>query len=153
MSRRSVPALASLLTLPMALAACIVVPVDPRTGQPYPAHAPSTSPVTVIAPQQPQPQVVNVRLYPLNVQASRNGVLNATVIDQRGGHGRFSVNYAGETLQGEATRVDASGRGVANAFGPGGSSAQCEYAFSAPGRGTGICRFSDGAHYQMHIGM
>jgi hypothetical protein len=95
------------------------------------------------------------------------------VIDQQGGRGTFSVGYAGETLQGQATRVDngyaafgrihsdvlgvgerrySGQRGIANAAGTRGLSAQCEYLITAPGQGTGVCLFSDGAHYQMHFG-
>ena len=79
----------------------------------------------------------------------------------------------GDTLQGEATRVDAnyaafgrlhnevlgsasrnfSGRrGIANAFGSKGVNVQCEYLISEPTLGTGVCLFSDGAKYQMHFG-
>jgi hypothetical protein len=161
------------------LAACYVVPIDPRTGQGYPlnnqANA-ATGGVTVINPAPaapPQPSVLNVRLYPVNAQANRGGLLSAVVVDNNAGHGSFNVPYLGDTLQGESTRVDAgfaafgrvhdevlgrsprafSGRrGVANAYGAKGVSAQCEYLITGPGSGTGACAFSDGAHYQMHFG-
>jgi hypothetical protein len=154
-----------------ALSACVVVPVDPRTGQPYPLH--STHPVTV-APLPPQPVTLAVRLYPLNTEASRAGLLEAQVVDHHGGRGQFSVNYLGDTLKGETTRVDAGYaafgrvhdevlgpsrrsytggvRGIANGYGSRGVNAQCEYVITGAGIGTGVCLFSDGARYQMHFG-
>jgi hypothetical protein len=169
-----------------ALSACVVVPVDPRTGQPYPTPAPAPSPsypasVTVISPppsSPAQPTVLTARLYPLNAQANKAGMLTALVVDQQSGRGNFSLSYLGENLQGEASRVDAgyaafgrvhqealgmtaparafSGqRGIANGVGGRGTSAQCEYLITSQAnqtRGTGACVLSDGAHYQMHFG-
>jgi hypothetical protein len=43
-------------------------------------------------------------------------------------------------------------RGIANAYGGRGVSAQCEYVMTAPSQGTGVCLFSDGAKYQVHFG-
>jgi hypothetical protein len=166
----------------LALGACYVVPVDPRTGQPYPTPSreavgaaaysvPATTPA--VAPQPPLPSLVHVRLYPLNAQANRGGLLTAQVVDNNAGRGTFLVPYLGDTLQGESTRVDAgypgfgivhqqvlgagprsSGgrRGIANAHGARGVNAQCEYVLTGQGTGTGVCQFSDGAHYQMHFG-
>ncbi len=170
----------------LALSACYVVPIDPRTNQPYPtpsreavnaaaysAPAPSTAPTVVVAAQPPQPTLVNVRLYPLNAQANKGGLLQAQVVDNNAGHGTFSVPYLGDLLQGESTRVDAGypsfgivhqqvlgaaprtvtgRRGVANAHGARGVNAQCEYVLTGSGTGTGVCQFSDGAYYQMHFG-
>ena len=164
------------------LAACVVVPVDPRTGRPYPVHQVDAynqpSSVTVIAPpanvsQPPQSSVISARLYPLNSQANKGGLLTAVVVDNNTGRGSFTLAYLGDTLQGEATRVESnyasfgrihrdvlgdaprsfSGRrGIANAFGNKGVNAQCEYVITGPGMGTGVCAFSDGAKYQMHFG-
>jgi len=157
------------------LVACVVVPLDPRTGQPYavPASpAPASLPVAT-APIAPQPSTLAVRLYPLNAEASKAGLLQAVVIDGHGGRGTFSVNYLGDTLQGESTRVDngyaafgrlhdevlgrsprsySGARGIANGYGSRGVSAQCEYVITGPGIGTGVCLFSDGARWQMHFG-
>lgn len=163
-----------------ALTACVVVPVDPRTGQPLPVGgtygtAPQT--VTVIQPANvppvPQSVVLTARLYPLNPQASKAGMLTAVVVDHQGGRGSFNVSYLGDALQGEATRVDngyaafgrvhtdvlgpsrrdfTGQRGIANGYGGKGSSVQCEYLVTGPGVGTGVCLFSDGAKYQMHFG-
>ena len=168
------------LTAAGLLSACVVVPVDSRTGQllgyPLPAGDAPRSAATVVLPPPPPapaPAVLTTRLYPLNAQASKSGALTAVVIDQQGGRGSFSVGYAGETLQGEATRVDGgyaafgrvhnevlgtapraySGqRGIANAAGGRGLNAQCEYLITAAGQGTGVCLFSDGARYQLHFG-
>ena len=167
----------------LALSACYVVPIDPRTGQPYPptsresVNASSGYSVPAAAPavpaQPPAPTLINVRLYPLNAQANKGGLLSAQVVDNNAGHGSFTVPYLGDTLQGESTRVDASypsfgivhqqvlgasprtvtgRRGVANAHGSRGVNAQCEYVLTGPGSGTGVCQFSDGAYYQMHFG-
>ena len=166
----------------LALGACYVVPIDPRTGQPYPTpsresvHASGYSvapPAPAVAAQPPMPTLIRVRLYPLNAQANKGGLLAAQVVDNNAGHGTFTVPYLGDTLQGESTRVDAgypsfgivhqqvlgasprtvSGRrGIANAHGARGVNAQCEYVLTGPGAGTGVCQFSDGAYYQMHFG-
>jgi hypothetical protein len=165
------------------LAGCYVVPIDPRTGQAYPVASSGSSAgqpqggVTVITPPAsaapPQPTVLNSRLYPLNPQANKGGMLTAVVVDNNTGRGTFTLAYMGDALQGEATRVDSSyaafgrihnevlghsqrsfsgRRGIANAFGSKGVNVQCEYLITGPGMGTGACQFSDGAKYQMHFG-
>jgi hypothetical protein len=170
------PLLAGALAAP--LAACVVVPLDPRTGQPVVYPPPEAAPRTTVVlpappPSSPQPAVLTARLYPLNAQAGRSGTVTAVVIDHQSGRGSFTLGYGGETLQGEATRVDAgyaafgrihaevlgatprawSGqRGIANAAGARGVSAQCEYLITAPAQGTGVCMFSDGARFQFHFG-
>ena len=175
---RPVLGLAAAAAIGSVLSGCVVVPLDPRTGQPYPVHAHEGSgPVTVITPPvaatAAQPSVLSARLYPLNTQANKGGLLTAVVVDNNTGRGSFTLVYLGDTLQGEATRVDASyasfghvhnevlgftqrsfsgRRGIANAFGAKGVNAQCEYLITGPGMGTGACLFSDGAKYQMHFG-
>ena len=89
--------------------------VDPRTGQPYPDASRDRGYVRLsrrrrrspVAAQPPKPTLVNVRLYPLNAQANKGGMLAAQVVDNNAGHGSFTVPYLGDTLQGESTRVDA----------------------------------------------
>jgi hypothetical protein len=174
--------IAAIAGLSLALSACIVVPIDPRTGQPYPAATRDAGNAAVSAPGAALPAVaatataptlLNVRLYPLNTQANKGGLLTAQVLDNNAGHGTFAVPYLGDLLQGESSRVDAnyaafghvyqqvlgtnlrafSGRrGIANAYGAKGVNAQCEYVLTGPGAGTGVCQFSDGANYQMHFG-
>ncbi len=181
MTPTRISALAASLLVAATLSACYVVPVDPRTGQPYPpsregSHpAPSVAIVTPPAsPAPPQPSVLSARLYPLNPQANKGGMLTAMVVDNHTGRGTFTLSYQGDALQGEASRVDAgyvaygrvhqevlganpqrsySGRrGIANAYGAKGVSVQCEYLITGPTLGTGACLFSDGAKYQMHFG-
>lgn len=161
----------------MGLSACYVVPIDPRTGHGYPITHEAQGGVTVVTPPAPsgppQPTVLSARLYPLNPQANKGGLITAVVVDNHTGRGSFTLSYLGDTLQGEATRVDASytafgrvynevlglnqrsfsgRRGIANAFGAKGVNAQCEYLITGPAMGTGACQFSDGARYQMHFG-
>jgi hypothetical protein len=173
-------ALATMLAC--GVSACYVVPIDPRTGRGYPIandgqRASSPGGVTVVSPPAPsgppQPTVLNARLYPLNPQANKGGLITAVVVDNNAGRGSFTLSYLGDTLQGEATRVDANyaafgriyndvlglsqrsfhgRRGIANAFGSKGVNAQCEYLITGPAMGTGACQFSDGARYQMHFG-
>ena len=179
---------ASLLAVVASLSACYVVPIDPRTGQGYPIQrgdvrndargdaAPPAS-VTIVTPPAPAappaPTVMNARLYPLNTQANKGGLLTAVVVDNNTGRGSFTLSYLGDTMQGESTRVDSSyaafgriynevlglnqrsfsgRRGIANAYGGKGVNAQCEYLITGPGIGTGACQFSDGARYQIHFG-
>lgn len=161
------------------MTACVIVPMDPKTGRPYESQ--SAPPVVVVqqgvhsAPTATasQWQTVNARLYPVNETARNAGILQASVIDNGAGRGSFTVSYQGVLLQGEATRVDrnypgfgqimsqvqggvnwaqASGqRGIANAANSS-SSMRCEYLFTAVGQGTGACTVSDGARYQIHFG-
>jgi hypothetical protein len=153
------------------LTACYVVPVNPNTGQPYPVQ--HTSQAVIPLPINTN-TILQAKLYPLNVQATKAGALTATATDAHNGRGVFSVNFMGETLQGDASRVDAnypafgriyrevlgvgsdSGRGgrrgIANAFGHNGTGVQCEYHMSSNDIGTGVCLFSNGAKYQMHFG-
>ncbi|NKI94328.1 hypothetical protein [Rhizobacter sp. SG703] len=176
--------LAVAVSLTASLSACYVVPIDPRTGQGYPvqradARGDGASPanVTVVtppaSPAPPAPTVLNARLYPLNTQANKGGLLTAVVVDNNTGRGSFTLSYLGDTMQGESTRVDGSyaafgriynevlglnqrsfsgRRGIANAYGGKGVNAQCEYLITGPGIGTGACQFSDGARYQIHFG-
>ena len=168
----------------LALSGCIVVPLDPHTGQPYGSAPRDTgayggqttaapAPLPLAGAVQSTPSLLTVRLYPLNTQANRAGLISAQVLDNNAGHGSFTVPYLGDTLQGESTRVDASyaafghihqqvlgtaqrsfvgRRGIANAYGAHGVNAQCEYVLTAPGAGTGVCAFSDGANFQMYFG-
>ena len=122
-----------------ALSGCYVVPVVPE---------PAVYPSVVVAPG---PAVLQARLYPANEAASRTGMLAGTVTNMMTGKGRFQLQYMGETLIGEATRVG-EGRGVASAYGPGGTHMSCEYQMNSPRQGVGTCTFSNGAQYKVHIG-
>lgn len=140
------------LALVSALSACVVVPVDSATGLPLQAHAPQTV-IVQPAAAQPTASVLTARLYPLNEAAQRAGMLSAVVVDHKSGHGTITLGYLGDTLQGEATRVEGPGRrGLANATGPKGVSVQCNYQLSGTTMGTGSCAFTDGAQYRLHFG-
>jgi len=143
-----------------ALAGCYVVPIG-ADGRPlWPPLDPtpistSTSPHQQPAPNQPPAAsaVLQARLYPANEIATQTGVLNGTVTNMMGGKGRFNLNYRGEVLSGEATRTSGDARkGVASAYGSGGSFMSCEYQMSSPYQGAGECTLSNGARYQVHLG-
>lgn len=118
-----------------------------------PAH-PQGSPVPPLAAGgAPAPQALNVRFYPANEPATGTGMFTGTVVNMMTGKGRFQLNYNGETLSGEATRVEGDARrGVASAYGPSGAYMSCEYQMSTPRQGAGTCTMSNGAKYQVHIG-
>lgn len=136
-----------------ALSGCYVVQgPDGQFWHVIPGQAPSAVPPGVPS-GAPAPVALNVRLYPSNDVATRTGVLTGTVVNMMTGKGRFQLSYNGETLTGEATRVDGDARrGVASAFGPSGAYMSCEYQMSNPRQGAGTCTLSNGAKYQVHIG-
>jgi hypothetical protein len=122
------------------------VPVVPATGAASAAHP-------VVIPAGPMPATLPVKLYPSNDLANQTGVLTGQVTNMMTGKGRFTFNYQGETLVGEATRVaNDERRGVASAYGPRGTFARCEYQMTSAHMGAGTCTFSNGAQYQVHIG-
>jgi hypothetical protein len=140
----------------LLLSGCYVIPAgqDSRGNPVYayttvlPAVVPKQS-----APRGPVPTVLNVKLYPINDIANQTGVLVGQVTNMMTGKGRFTFNYQGETLVGEATRVaNDKRRGIASAYGPGGVFAKCDYQMSSPMMGAGTCTFSNSAMYQLHIG-
>lgn len=139
----------------LSLSACVLVPVDSHTGLPVQGSSSTTVVVQPAPPAAPSAGVLTARLYPLNEAAQRAGMLSAVIVDHKTGRGTITLGYLGDTLQGEATRVDGPGRrGVANATGSKGVSAQCKYQLSgtAQSLGTGSCSFTDGAEYRLHFG-
>jgi hypothetical protein len=143
-----------------ALSGCYVIPIGPDGA---PAWAPgavwgpgisNTSGTQPAAPQRPAtPATLQAKLYPANDLATQTGVISGTVTNMMSGKGRFLLDYSGEVLSGEATRVSGDQRkGVASAYGAGGSYMSCEYQMSSPYQGAGVCTFSNGARYQVHIG-
>jgi hypothetical protein len=158
--------LALALTLPaFALSGCYFVTVGPEGFPTLPqgaAWGPAAS--TITAPPSPSPQAkgttaatapatLQARLYPANDIATQTGMVTGTVTNMMGGKGRFLLDYKGEVLSGEATRVSGEERkGVASAFSPGGSYMSCEYQMNSPYQGAGTCTFSNGARYRVHIG-
>ena len=161
--------------LAAALSGCYVVPIDPRyppePGHPVVITQPGPNLVPMPAPQT-MPAILQARLYPINDVAGQMGALSAVVNDNLNGHATFTVNYGGDTLQGEASRVPnnypgfggvhrqvygdgrmpTGQRGIASAAGGRGSFVNCEYALTAAAKGTGACLFSNGARYQLHFG-
>ena len=145
----------------IALAGCYVVPVvDPQGNVQYhhyalpPTGTPASPGVYPAAyPGQTFPAVLNARLYPDNDLATQTGVVTGTVANMMTGKGRFQLQYGGEILTGEATRVSNSDRkGIASAFGSSGSYMSCEYQMNNPRQGAGTCTFSNGARYKLHVG-
>lgn len=143
----------------IALAGCYVVPVAPD-GTPLYSAVPASR-VAVPAQAAPavvqgaaMPAVLQARLYPSNDIATRTGMLSGTVTNMMTGKGRFQLDYAGEVLVGEATRVPGDERaGLASAYGQRGTYMNCEYRMTTPFQGTGTCTLSTGGLYQVHIGV
>jgi len=155
-SKGSGAILAALAASAVSLSGCYVLPVAPESyPYPYPAY-PAVPPPSAPAPvtgSVGQSVVLQARLYPANELATQTGVIHGTVTNMMTGKGRFQLNYRGETLTGEATRVEGdSRRGVASAFGNSGGYMSCEYQMNSPRQGAGTCQFSNGAKYQVHIG-
>lgn len=147
--------LAALSLSTLGLAGCYIVPTVGSDGQPvytaYPIPPGPPPPGTVHG--QPFPVVLHARLYPDNDIATHTGIVTGTVTNMMTGKGRFQLQYGGEVLTGEATRVSGDERkGIASAFGSSGSFMSCEYQMNNPRQGAGTCIFSNGARYKVHIG-
>ena len=147
----------------LALSGCYVMPVGQDAGgNPYYAYSPvpivpargtANGPQPIAVPGGPMAATLAVKLYPSNDLANQTGILTGQVTNMMTGKGRFTFNYQGETLVGEATRVaNDERRGVASAYGPRGMFARCEYQMSTARMGAGSCTFSNGAQYQLHVG-
>jgi hypothetical protein len=155
-----------------ALAGCYVVPVAPDgtpiypyppntpvalvpapaiVAAPYPYPAAAPSPPVVAAAKIPA--VLTARLYPSNDMAAQTGMLSGTVTNMMTGKGRFQLEFRGEVLSGEATRVQGDEkRGVASAYGNRGTWMNCEYQMNTPYQGAGTCTLSTGERYSVHLG-
>lgn len=151
--KRNVRIAAALAACAVGLSGCYVLPYDAE-GKPFPVYPVGVPPNAQAPATGPGPVALNVRLYPANDVATQTGVLTGTVVNMMTGKGRFQLNYKGEVLTGEATRVDGDARkGVASAFSPSGAYMSCEYQMSNPKQGAGTCSMSNGAKYQAHIGI
>jgi len=142
-----------------SLAGCYLVPVGPDGNYAiyiptHPAPVPGGPAYPAPQSQQPaMPRVLHARLYPENDVATQTGMVSGTVTNMMTGKGRFQLQYAGELLTGEATRVSGDDRkGIASAWGASGSFMSCEYQMHTPLQGAGTCNFSNGARYKVHIG-
>ena len=141
-----------------ALSGCYVIPMAPDGTPVYPAGYPyavvPAQSAPAVVPGAPMPAVLQARLYPANEIATRTGMLSGTVTNMMTGKGRFQLDYSGETLVGEATRVPGDDRaGLADAYGQRGTYMSCRYRMTTPYQGTGTCNVSSGAVYQVHIGV
>ena len=133
---------------------CVVLPLNADGTYAYPV---GTSPQPPIVLSPPAAQTLPVRLYPTNDVAAATGVIAGSVTNHLTGRGTFTLNVGSETMSGEATRLGNAGassthQGVANAYGSRGSFANCRYTMNSPAQGSGSCKFSNGAQYQLHIG-
>ena len=150
--KRNAKIAAALAACALTMQGCYMLPYD-QNGQPFPVYPIGVPPNAVAPATGPGPVALNVRLYPENDAAAQTGVLTGTVVNMMNGKGRFQLNYKGEVLTGEATRVDGDARkAVASAFSPTGAYMSCEYQMSSPRQGAGTCMMSNGAKYQAHIG-
>ena len=144
------------VAVPIATVTPTGAPVPGRNARPAPAlqsasPAPSRDLVAPAGPAAPAP--LQARLYPSNEVATETGMLSGTVTNMMTGKGFFELNYKGEILSGEATRVPGDDRrGLANAYGQRGLFMSCDYRMTTPYLGTGTCSLSNGAQYQVHIG-
>ena len=140
---------------PAALPPGILIPGVPHgpSSAPMPPVPPASSAPSAMQAKSAPPATLNARLYPANDIATQTGVVTGTVTNMMGGKGRFLLDYRGELLSGEATRVSGDERkGVASAYGPSGAYMSCDYQMNTPFQGAGNCTFSNGARYQVHIG-
>ncbi|HET9830931.1 MAG TPA: hypothetical protein VFP91_04460, partial [Vicinamibacterales bacterium] len=132
-----------------------LAPVPGRSTRPAPP-SPTYTPASIELPPAAgpaAPAALQARLYPANEIATETGLLSGTVTNMMTGKGIFQLNYRGEVLTGEATRVPGDDRrGVANAYGQRGTYMSCDYRMTTPYQGTGTCSLSTGAQYQVHIG-
>jgi len=144
----------------LALTGCYVVPLAPD-GTPIYPYTHTNPPYTVVPYPSARPYVagppaaamLNARLYPVNEIATETGMMTGTVTNMMNGKGRFQLDYKGELLSGEATRVSGDDRrGVANAYGARGTYMSCEYKMNTPYQGAGACTLSNGAKYEVHLG-
>jgi len=142
-----------------SLSGCYIVPVGPDGNYAiyvpsHPAPYPGGPAFPAAQPSQPAvPKVLHARLYPENDVATQTGMVAGTVTNMMTGKGRFQLQYAGEVLTGEATRVSGDDRkGIASAWGPSGAFMSCEYQMHTPMQGAGTCNFSNGARYKVHLG-
>ena len=153
-ARRFAVALAVPTTM---LSGCYVIPLAPDGTPIYPLPYAPPPQAGVASPPVvyggPAPAVLHARLYPANDLATQTGMITGTVTNMMTGKGRFQMDYRGELMSGEATRVSGDERrGVASAYGPRGTYMSCEYRMNSPYQGAGTCTVSTGAQYQVHLG-
>ena len=145
----------AVVSVTASLGGCYVVPIHPDGTVAHPASILAASAVVqpAIVVREPTATTLAARLYPANPVASQRGMAAGTVVDFGTGKGRFVLDYDGERLSGESTRIRGDERrGIASAYGPRGTYMSCDYRMSSPSQGTGSCTLSDGARYTVHLG-
>jgi hypothetical protein len=142
------------VAVPIATVTPSGAPVPGRSSRPAPQSASPLVSRDLAPPAGPAaPAALQARLYPSNEVATETGMLSGTVTNMMTGKGFFQLNYKGEILSGEATRVPGDERrGLASAYGQRGLFMSCDYRMTTPYLGTGTCSLSNGAQYQVHIG-
>jgi hypothetical protein len=136
----------AVLAVFLGLTGCYVVPI----GQPVPTSSSVTANAQV-AQTSISLAPLTARLYPTNEAATSIGRLSGTISRPENGHGIFSLTAKAENYSGEATRTPNSSKGIANAAGSQGGYIKCEYTMNNATNGTGVCVFSNGARFDMHI--
>jgi hypothetical protein len=130
-----------------------LAPVPGRDGRPASSAPSYTLPGAESGTGSAMPSALQARLYPSNEVATETGLLSGTVTNMMTGKGVFQLNYRGEILSGEATRVPGDDRrGGFDAYGQRGTYADCEYRHPRLPGARAPCRLSNGALYQVHIG-
>lgn len=132
------------------LSACYVVPIGQYPNGAYGPGMGNQSGIGVV-PMGAIRAPYTARLYPSNQAAAHLGSVSGVISNPEQGHGQFSFSVGGESFVGEATRTPNSAKGIANATGNHGGYVRCDYTMNSAELGTGTCRFSSGAQYDIHI--
>jgi hypothetical protein len=92
-----------------------------------------------------------VQLYPDNDPARALGPLNGSIVGHGNLNGAMTLTMPnGEILNGRYSIGAGAGEGMADAVGPHGTTAHCEFANNNfNGHGHGECRMYDGSIYRM----
>ena len=127
------------------LSGCYVIPMNSGSRIVATANTSTTASVSTSITALP------ARLYPSNDEAQRLGMINAQVSVDQTGHGTFSAFIGGEQYTGDATRQVNSRQGKANGSAASGRYIVCDYSMNSATLGTGTCRTSTGATFNMYI--
>jgi hypothetical protein len=145
--------------LATGLGGCYILPMTPDGRPTYVVAADGTFTPNVVASDRAAhlvaaaPATLVARMYPANDLAAKAGVITGMVTNRLDGKGEFRFDLGGETMVGEATRVNGDlQRGVASGYGSRGTYMKCEYRLTSATLGSGSCSLSNGAMYQLHFG-
>ena len=138
--------------VPRDLASMVPEPISKAAADTQVSHK-SLSLPPVGQSKPAAPGSMRAVLYPSNDMATETGMLSGTMTDAMTGNGFFELNYRGEILSGDATRVPGDDRRrIASAHGQRGTHVSCDYHMASPNRGIGMCSLSTGAQYEVRIG-